>query len=70
MNFTINFLRDFFFKNNIEMYSSCNEGKYVVAKRFIRILKNKIFKHMTALFYFYFNVPDDIVNKYNNQQNQ
>ena len=35
--------------NNIEMYSTCNEGKYVVAERFIRTLKNKILKHMTAV---------------------
>ena len=30
--------------NNIEMYSTYNEGKSVVAKRFIRILKNKILR--------------------------
>ena len=35
--------------NNIEMYSACNEGKSVVAERFIRTLKNMIFKHMTAI---------------------
>ena len=35
--------------NNIEMYSTYNEGKYVVAERFIRTLKNKILKHMTAV---------------------
>ena len=28
-------------KNNIEMYSTHNEGKSVVAERFIRTLKNK-----------------------------
>ena len=33
--------------NNIEMYSTCNEGKSVVAERFIRTLKNKIYKYMT-----------------------
>ena len=32
--------------NNIEMYSAYNERKYVVAKRFIRTWKNKIFKYM------------------------
>ena len=49
------------------MYSAYNEGKSVVAERFIRILKNKIFKHMTAISKsVYFNVLDDIVNKYNN----
>ena len=31
------------------MYSTYNEGKSVVAERFIRTLKNKIFKHMTAV---------------------
>ena len=33
--------------NSIEMYSTYNEGKSAVAERFIRTLKNKIFKHMT-----------------------
>ena len=35
--------------NNIEMYSTDNEGKSVVAERFIRTLKNKIYKHMAAI---------------------
>ena len=35
--------------NNIENYSTYNEGKSVVAERLIRTLKNKIFKHMTAV---------------------
>ena len=48
------------------MYSAYNEGKYVVAGRFIRTLKNKIFKHMTAIAIVYFDVLDDFVNKYNN----
>ena len=49
------------------MYSIYNEGKSVVAERFIRTLKNKIFKHMTAVSKnVYFDVLDDIVNKYNN----
>ena len=34
--------------NNIEMHSTHNEGKSVVAERFIRTLKNKIYEHMTA----------------------
>ena len=52
--------------NNIEMYSPYNEGKSVVAERFIRTLKNKIFKHMTAILKnVYFDVRDYIVNKYN-----
>ena len=49
------------------MYSTCNEGKSAVAERFIRTLKNKIFKHMTAVSKnLYSGVLDDIVNKYNN----
>ena len=35
--------------NDIEMYSINNEGKSVVAKRFIRTLKNKIYKCMTSI---------------------
>ena len=43
-----NSFKDFLKINNIEMYSTYNEGKSVVAERFIRTLKNKIFKHMAA----------------------
>ena len=35
--------------NDIVMYSAHNEGKSVVAERFIRTLKNKIYKHMTSI---------------------
>ena len=56
--------KDFLKINNIEMYSTFNEGKSVVAERFIRTLKNKIFKHMTAISKnVYIDVLDDIVNK-------
>ena len=49
------------------MYSTYNEGKSLVAERFIRTSKNKIFKQMTAVSKNnYFDVLDDIVNKYNN----
>ena len=49
------------------MCSTDNEGKSAVAERFIRTLKNKIYKHMTAISKnIYFNVLDDIVDKYNN----
>ena len=49
------------------MYSTYNEGIYGVAERGIRMLKNKIFKHMTAISKnVYFDVLDDIVNKHNN----
>ena len=53
--------------NEISMYSTYNEEKSVVAERSIRTLKNKIYKHMTTISkYVYFDVLDDIVNKYNN----
>ena len=34
---------------NIEMYSIFNEGESVVAERFIRTLKTKIYKYMTLI---------------------
>ena len=49
------------------MYSTFNEGKSVVAERFIKTLKNKIYKHMTNIGEnVHFDVLDDIVTKYNN----
>ena len=52
--------------NDIGMYSTHNEGKSVVAERFFRTLKNKIYKHMKAVSKnVYFGVLDDIVDKYN-----
>ena len=46
------------------MYSTHNEGKSVVAERFMRTLKNKIYKHMTAISKkVYFDVLDDIVDE-------
>ena len=41
--------KDFLKINNIGMYSTFNEGKSVVAERFNKTLKNKIYKHMTAI---------------------
>ena len=62
-----NSFKDFLKINNTEMYSTYNERKSVVAERFIRTLKNKIFKHMKAISKnVYFDVLDDIVNKYKN----
>ena len=62
-----NYFKDFLKMNNIEMQSTYNEGKSVVAERFIRTLKNKIFKHKTAILKnVYFDALDDIVNTYNN----
>ena len=49
------------------MYSTHNEGKPVVAERFIRTLKSKIYKHMTSISKnVYINKLNDIVDKYNN----
>ena len=44
-NYFKKWLRD----NNIEMYSTHNEGKSIIAERFIRTLKNKIYKNMTSI---------------------
>ena len=53
--------------NNIEMYSTVNEGKSVVTERFIRTLKNKIYKYITSVSKnVYIDKLDDIVNEYNN----
>ena len=49
------------------MYSMHNEGKSVIADRFIRTLKTKIYKYMTSISKnVYIDKLDDIVNKYNN----
>ena len=49
------------------MYSTYNEGKSVIAERFIRTLKNEIYKHMTAISKnVYFDVLDDIVDENTN----
>ena len=51
-------------ENDIEMYSRNNKGKSVIAERFIRTLKNKIYKYMTSILKnIYVDKLDDIVNK-------
>ena len=53
--------------NDIIMNLTYNEGKSVVAERFIRTLTNKLYKHMTATGKnVYYDVLDDVVSKYNN----
>ena len=55
--------------NDIIMYSTFNEGKSVVVERFIRTLKNKLHKHMTATGKnVYFDIFDNAVNEYNNNR--
>ena len=50
-------------ENNIEMYSTHNEGKSVVAERFIKTLKHKVYKYMTVVGKnVYFDVLNDIVD--------
>ena len=50
------------------MYSTHNEGRSVVEERFIRTLKNKIYKYMTLISKnVYIDKLDDIVNEYNNK---
>ena len=58
-------------KNYIEMYSTHNEGKSVVAERFIRTINNKIYKHMTSISKnVYIDKLHDIVNEYNNTRHR
>ena len=54
-------------KSDIEIYSTHNEGKSVIAERFIRTLKNKIYRYITSVSKIvYIEKLDNIVNKYNN----
>ena len=65
--FYIRSMKSWLEKKIIEMYSTHNEGKSVVAERFIRTWKNKIYKYMTSVQKnVYIDKLDDIVNKYNN----
>ena len=53
--------------NDIVMYSTHNEGKSLIAERFIRTLKSKIYKYMTSTSKnVYIDKLDDIVDEYNN----
>ena len=53
--------------NDIEMYSIHNEEKSVVAERFIRTLKTKMYKYMASVLKnVYIDKLDDIVSGYNN----
>ena len=54
-------------ESEIEMYSTHDEGKSVVAERFIKISKNEIHKYITSISKnMYIDKLNDIVNKYNN----
>ena len=52
--------------NDGEMYSTHNEGKSVIAERFVRTLKNKIYKYITLILKNVIDKLDDLVNKFNN----
>ena len=57
--------------NNTEMYSTHNEGKSVVAERFIRTIKKKIYKYMTSISKnVYIDKLDDIVDGCNNTKHR
>ena len=60
-------MKSFLQNNGIEMYSTHNEGKSVIAERFIRTLKNKVYKYKTSVSKnVHVEKLDDIVNKCNN----
>ena len=53
--------------NDIEMYFIHNEGKSIVAEKFIRTLKTKIYRYVTSISKnVYIDKLEDIVNEYNN----
>ena len=61
-----NVLKKWLSDNDVIMYSTYNESKSVVAEGFIRTLKNKLYKHTTAIGKnVYYDVLDDVVNEYN-----
>ena len=62
-----NYFKKWLKDNDIEMYSTNNERKSVIAERFIRTLKNKTYKYMTSVSKnVYIDKLDDIVKDYNN----
>ena len=66
-NFKIILFKRWLKDNDIEMYSIRNEGKSVVAEKFIKALKTKIYKYMTSVSKnVYIDKLDDMVNEYNN----
>ena len=64
-----NYFKKWLKDDDIEIYSIHNERKHVVAERFIRTLKTKIYKFMTIISVsknVYIHKLDDIINEYNN----
>ena len=64
--FSNNFFKKWLKDNDTEMYLIYNEGKSVVAERFIRTLKSKIYKCMTSVSNVYIDKLNDVINEYNN----
>ena len=61
------FVKSWLKDNDIEMYSTYNEGKPVVTWRFIKTLKSKIYRHMTSVSKdVYVDKLECIIDKYNN----
>ena len=68
VNFTIILFKKWLKDNDTEIYSIHNEGKSVIAERFIRTLTNKIYKYMTLVSKnVHIDKLDDIVDGYNNK---
>ena len=64
-----NVFKKWLVENEIEMYSTFNEGKAVVIERFNRTLKNNMYKYFTANnTYKYVDVLPDLINEYNNHK--
>ena len=65
-------MKSYLQNNNFQMFSSHDEGKCVVAAKFIRTFKNKIDKYMTypVSKNMYIDKLFDRVNKYNNTQHK
>ena len=60
-------MKSFLQNNNIDINSTHNEEKSIISERFIKILKNKMYKYMTSMSKnVYIDKLDEIVNKYNN----
>ena len=67
IEFQNNSFKKWFKDSDIEIYLIHNEGKYVVAERFIKTLKTKIYKYMTSVSKnVYIDKLDAIVDEYNN----
>ena len=57
--------------NNIEMHSTHNEAKSFIAERFIRTIKNKMYKYMASISKnVYIDKLDNIVDEYNNTKHR